>query len=131
MNEKKVWVNGTFDVFHVGHLSLLEFASRLGKLHVGIDSDERVRVLKGEERPIFNLSQRIRMLAALRCVHRVYAFHDEESLSDIIEVISPDYFVIGSDYREKKIIGAEHAKEIVYFERIEGISSTRIIDSLK
>ena len=131
IEEKKVWVNGTFDVFHAGHLSLLEFASRLGKLHVGVDSDERVRELKGETRPIFNLSQRIRMLAALKCVHRVYAFDSDQHLSSIIEIISPDFFVIGSDYREKPIIGSEHAKEIVYFERIEGISSSRIIETLK
>ena len=126
----KVWVNGTFDVFHIGHLSLLEFAARHGELHVGIDSDERVRELKGESRPIFNLSQRIRMISALRCVHRVYAFESEEDLVEIIRRVSPDFFVIGSDYREKKIIGEEYAKEIVFFDRIGEISSTKILKSL-
>jgi D-beta-D-heptose 7-phosphate kinase/D-beta-D-heptose 1-phosphate adenosyltransferase len=130
MEQKKVWVNGTFDVFHVGHLALLEHASRYGELHVGIDTDERVAELKGEDRPIFNLSQRIRMLSALRCVHRVYAFHDEESLCNIIERISPDVFVIGSDYKDKRIVGKEFAKEVVFFDRIEGISSTKILNAL-
>jgi D-beta-D-heptose 7-phosphate kinase/D-beta-D-heptose 1-phosphate adenosyltransferase len=53
---KKVWTNGTFDVLHVGHLKLLEFSASFGELRVGIDSDKRVKELKGPDRP-FNTTE--------------------------------------------------------------------------
>lgn len=123
-----VWVNGTFDVFHYGHLMLLEHAARIGELHVGVDTDDRVKKLKGNSRPIFDLAKRIRVLAALRCVHRVYAFGSDEELAGIMKHLSPDFMVIGSDYEGKFIVGAEHVKKIVYFERLPGISSTEILN---
>lgn len=127
-NEKKsvVWVNGTFDVLHYGHLMLLEHAARIGELHVGVDSDDRVRKLKGKNRPVFDVSKRVRMLAALRCVHRVYVFSSDEELAGIMERLEPDCMVIGSDYKGKFIVGSEHVKKIVFFERLEGISTTEI-----
>ena len=54
----KVWVNGTFDVLHVGHVKLLEFASQFGILRVGIDTDKRVKELKGDDRPFNNQEDR-------------------------------------------------------------------------
>ena len=58
MSNKKVWVNGTFDVLHIGHLKLLEFASTYGELRVGIDTDKRVKELKGNDRPFNNTEDR-------------------------------------------------------------------------
>jgi D-beta-D-heptose 7-phosphate kinase/D-beta-D-heptose 1-phosphate adenosyltransferase len=56
--ELRVWVNGTFDVLHRGHIELLEYASKFGKVRVGIDTDERVKQLKGDSRPINRWSDR-------------------------------------------------------------------------
>jgi len=125
----RVWVNGTFDVFHYGHLCLLEYASRIGELHVGIDSDERVQELKGPDRPIFSIEKRIRMLGALKCVHRVYVFNSDTELENIIKGVKPDVMVIGSDYKDKKIIGSEYIPTIKYYERIPDISTTKILNN--
>ena len=70
----RVWVNGTFDVLHVGHVSLLQFASLFGKVRVGIDTDRRVKELKGDDRPVNNWNDRCLMLKELRSVKEVVGF---------------------------------------------------------
>lgn len=129
--KKKVWVNGTFDIIHRGHLELLSYAATLGEVRVGIDSDRRVRELKGEERPINHEEDRCFMLLNLRHVSSVYIFDSDEELIDGIQSWSPDFFVIGSDYRDKKIIGGEFADEIVFFERILPDSTTALIEKIQ
>jgi len=62
----KVWVNGTFDVLHIGHIRLLEFAHKYGKLRVGVDTDERVKSFKGDSRPFNTLEDRIRFLESIK-----------------------------------------------------------------
>jgi rfaE bifunctional protein nucleotidyltransferase chain/domain len=124
---KKVWINGTFDVLHLGHLILISEAFNLGSLKIGIDSDKRIRDIKNKFRPINSEHERKEMLLALRGVDSVDIFNSEEELADLIKSYSPDYFVIGSDYKDKKIVGSEFAKEIVFIERIRGYSSTEKI----
>jgi rfaE bifunctional protein nucleotidyltransferase chain/domain len=125
----KVWVNGTFDILHLGHIKLLEFAKSKGTfLCVGIDSDTRVRQLKGACRPINNQLARQELLSAIKYVDKVVIFSSETELSGIIRAYNPDIFVIGSDYRNKKIIGAEYAGQLIYFDKIGGYSSTKIIE---
>jgi rfaE bifunctional protein nucleotidyltransferase chain/domain len=123
----KVWVNGTFDVLHRGHLELFEFASKLGKLRVGIDSDERVKKLKGETRPINSFFDRKYFLESLSFIDSVVEFNTDEELIQHIENWEPKYFVIGTDYYEKNIIGRDKAQNIIYFEKISGYSTTNII----
>ena len=127
----KVFVNGTFDLLHRGHLELLNFAKSWGDfLYVGIDSDERVKKLKGESRPIHNQSDRKYFLENLKPVKEVFIFSSDEELTNLVRAISPDYMVVGSDYKNKNVIGNEHAKSLLFFNRIESYASTKIIESI-
>jgi D-beta-D-heptose 7-phosphate kinase/D-beta-D-heptose 1-phosphate adenosyltransferase len=126
--KKIVWVNGTFDVLHIGHIKLFEFAKANGDyLIVGIDSDERIKELKGQTRPINNQEVRKEFLLAIKYIDEVRIFNSSEELSLMIKEITPDIGVWGDEYKDKIIIGWEFAKEIVYFEKIKGYSSTAII----
>jgi D-beta-D-heptose 7-phosphate kinase/D-beta-D-heptose 1-phosphate adenosyltransferase len=124
----RVWVNGTFDVLHIGHIKLLEYASTLGTLRVGIDSDNRVREKKGEGRPYNGIEDRMEFIRSIRFVDSVVSFDSDNTLIDCIKEYDPDIFVIGSDYKDKKIIGGEFSKKIVFFERIDGLSTTNILN---
>lgn len=124
----RVWVNGTFDVLHRGHFELLEFASRFGQLRVGVDFDSRVKELKGEDRPVNTWLDRIYALESIKGVDSVVGFATDEDLIDAIIEWKPDVMIVGSDYKDKRVIGSEHAGELVFFDRIEGYSSTNIIN---
>lgn len=126
----KVWVNGTFDVLHRGHIELLKYASSFGLVRVGIDSDRRVKELKGHSRPINNLKDRMLMMESLKFVDSVVSFDSDIELQNQIQVWDPHYLIIGSDYQNKPIIGSHLIKEIIYFDRIEGYSSTQKINQI-
>jgi len=115
----KVWINGTFDVLHVGHIKLLEFGSTFGSVRVGLDTDQRISEKKGKYRPINTLQDRIDFMLGIRYVDSVVSFSDDDSLTNCIKEYDPDYFIIGSDYKGKKIIGGEFAKEIIFFDRLD------------
>lgn len=138
-----IWVNGCFDILHTGHINLLWFAKlyetdnlimpealKENNLFVGIDADKRVKMLKGEDRPINNEYDRIRMLSNLRMVDSVVKFHDNKELEYFIKIFEIDYLVIGDDYKDKLIIGAECTKNgVVYFPKNEK-STTNIINKI-
>lgn len=127
-----VWVNGTFDILHVGHIELLKYAKSLGDfLCVGIDCDKRVTENKGNDRPINNECDRMTMLYALRYVDMVIIFDSDDTLTNCIKYLKPKHMVVGSDYKNSKVIGAEHAAELHFFERIKPHSSTNIINKKK
>ena len=127
----KVWINGTFDVLHLGHIKLLEKGADLGDfLIVGVDSDRRVSELKGETRPINKLVSRITLLESIKYVDRVVTFDSDEELETLIKTIRPQIMVIGDDYKDKRIIGKEYINEIVFFPKLDGFSSTNIINKL-
>jgi rfaE bifunctional protein nucleotidyltransferase chain/domain len=124
----RVWVNGAFDILHIGHIKLLKYAAAMGNhLRVGIDTDERIKELKGPTRPFNSFNTRKEILQSLRFVDDVIGFGSEQELIDQIKLYQPDIMVVGSDYRDKRVIGAEHSKNVRYFERIAEISTTTIL----
>jgi len=122
------FVNGCFDVMHYGHLKLLEYAkSECDFLVVAIDADRRVRESKGQDRPVNNQEIRKYFLKSLVFVDRVEIFEDDLQLDGLVQKYQPDLMVVGSDYEDKEVIGSRHAKEIRFFERIDGYSTTGIL----
>jgi cytidyltransferase-like protein len=128
---KKIWVNGTFDVLHIGHIRLILHAASLGVLRVGIDTDERVRSKKGIERPFNKLDDRIEFLSAIAGVNSVVSFDTDDELRKRIKEWDTDIMVIGGEYKYKEIIGLEHVPHIEFFEKIEGFSTTNILKNKK
>lgn len=127
----KIIVNGTFDILHRGHIELLEHGKSLGEfLLVCIDSDKRVKELKGANRPINNQTDRAFMLQGLKCVDAVWTFNSEEELENMCEMYQPDIMVKGKDYEGKRIVGAKHCKEIKFVELVDGYSTTNIIQRI-
>ena len=125
-----IFVNGTFDILHRGHLEMLEYAASLGNhLLVAIDTDRRVRELKGSTRPINNQEDRRFMLSRLKGINEVKLFNSDDELEHIIQVYQPDVMVKGSDYRDKPIIGEEHCREISFYEHTSH-STTNTIKSI-
>jgi len=131
MTKKHIFTNGCFDVLHRGHLELFKQAKRLGDvLIVGVDSDEKIKLDKGSDRPYNKLDDRVEMLKSLKFIDEVYAFGSTRDLELLIKKISPDILIIGSDWRGKKVVGQQYAKEVKYFERINGYSTTNILQNI-
>jgi len=128
-SEVRVWVNGTFDVLHIGHIKLLEFASQFGEIRVGIDTDERVKQFKGELRPINNIKDRIDFMNSIKYVNSSVSFSTDEELCDRIKEWNADIIIIGNDYKDKRVIGSHLVKEVIFFDKIDGYSSTKIIEN--
>ena len=127
---KIIFVNGTFDILHPGHVQLLNYARSLGdSLIVAIDSDRRVRELKGKDRPVNSENDRKFMLENLCSVDSVWLFDSNQELEDICRLYNP-VMVKGSDYRGRHIIGHQYCKEIVFYDRIEPYSTTRAIQDI-
>ncbi len=126
---KKIFVNGTFDILHMGHLEMLLFARKQGdSLTVAIDSDRRVKELKGDSRPINSDIERATMLSFLRPVDKVVIFDTDEELSQLISL--HDVMVKGSDYKDKPIVGEDVCKELIFFELKNGYSTTKKIQDI-
>ena len=128
MSKKTCFVNGCFDVLHVGHIKLFEFCKKQSDwLIVALDSDERVSAAKGKGRPINNLADRTYFLESIGYVDKVLSFSTDKQLEDLIQDISPDLMVVGSDWREKKVIGGNYSKKLIFFDRIGDYSTTNIL----
>lgn len=125
----KVFVNGTFDIIHLGHLAMLNFAKSLGDyLIVAIDSDDRIRRLKGPSRPINNVTERKTLLENLRSVDEVQIFDTDQELIHMIS--NCNIMVKGGDYKYKPILGIEVCPKVVLFDRIDEYSTTQKIESI-
>ena len=128
--EKIVFTNGCFDILHVGHVSYLEKAARLGRhLVVGLNSDTSVRKLKGDVRPLVHELDRARVLAALACVDAVVLF-EQDTATELIEKIRPDILVKGGDYKPEEVAGREYAGEVRIIDFEDGYSTTGIVEQI-
>jgi rfaE bifunctional protein nucleotidyltransferase chain/domain len=126
----KVFVNGCFDLLHIGHLELLNYARSQGDyLLVAIDSDQRIRKNKGSDRPINSERNRAEILRNFRSVNEVKIFASDQELIDIIKVYQPDIMIVGSDWRNKPVIGSQYSRSVIFFDRIGNESTTKIIES--
>ncbi len=127
----KIFTNGCYDILHPGHIELFKYAKTLGDcLIVGIDSDERVSKNKGASRPINRQEIRKYMLLTLKYVDEVHIFNDENELTELVKTVSPDIMIVGSDWKDKKVVGSEYAKEVRFFERIQEFSTTKTIENI-
>jgi rfaE bifunctional protein nucleotidyltransferase chain/domain len=129
-----IWTNGCYDILHVGHLKLFEFAKNLrgrrNRLIVGIDSDKRVRELKGGNRPINNQEDRKRMLEALKVVDEVFIYDSAEELASLVKECKIDYMVVGEEYKDRWVVGRENSKHDVVFFPKDGNSTTNILNKI-
>ena len=126
---KLIWVNGTFDVMHVGHIRLLEFAKSLGDyLIVGLDTDDRIKERKGQDRPVNSLASRIEFMRSIKWVDEVVNFDSDGVLSALVKSVRPAAMVVGTEYKNKRVIGSEWVDEVIYFNRVGDYSTTKIIN---
>jgi D-beta-D-heptose 7-phosphate kinase/D-beta-D-heptose 1-phosphate adenosyltransferase len=126
---KKIIVNGTFDILHRGHIEMLNYAKSLGSyLLVLIDTDSRVKELKGNSRPINNQHDRWFMLKNIKSVNDVWFFDSREELIEKIKLFNPDIMVKGSDYKDKSVIGKELVPEVVFYDRTKHSTTKTIQD---
>ncbi len=128
MSTKKIWTNGCFDILHIGHIKMLQYARSLGdNLIVGIDSDRRVKELKGDSRPINNQDDRKEFLLALGCVDDVFVFDSKEEMCSLLVEQNIKELVVGEEYRNKEVTGQEIVSRIHFFEKVKNFSTTSII----
>lgn len=135
IGKKVVFTNGCFDILHRGHLEYLQAAADLGDiLIVGLNSDESVKRLKGENRPINNQNDRAFALASLVFVDAVVIF-DEDTPLELIQRVKPNVLAKGGDYSIDTIVGADFIKniggDVQVIPFVDGYSTTQIIEKMK
>ncbi|EAI9065711.1 D-glycero-beta-D-manno-heptose-7-phosphate kinase [Campylobacter lari] len=129
-NQKVVFTNGCFDIVHYGHIKYLEKAKKLGDiLVVGLNSDESIKRLKGNSRPINLEFQRACMLASMYFVDYVVIFN-EDTPYELIEFLKPDVLVKGADYKDKEVVGSNLVKKVELIDFEDGFSTTNIINRI-
>ena len=128
---KTVFVNGTFDIIHRGHLELLNYAKSRGYVIVGIDTDECIKEKKGPSRPIHNQEERKFLLENLRSVDEVIFFSSEPEFEELIKSLKPDIIIVGSDWKEKSTIKTYYDGELIFFDRMEEYSTSKTIGRIK
>ena len=127
---KIVFTNGCFDVLHMGHVSYLQEARKLGDvLILGLNSDGSVKRLKGDNRPINSQEARAKVLSAMSCVDYIVIF-DEDTPYKLIKEVRPDILVKGGDYSIENVVGREFATQVALIDFVEGYSSTKIIEKM-
>lgn len=130
-----VFTNGVFDLPHPGHVRSLRAAKAFGDiLVVGINSDESVARLKGNDRPIITAVERAKILSAMEMVDFVVIFPEDTPL-ETVKVIQPDVIAKGAEYRGREVVGADvvmaSGGRVEFLPMEDGISSTEIIDRIR
>ncbi len=133
--QKIVFTNGCFDLIHKGHLQMLAATADLGdKLIIGLNSDQSVKGLKGESRPVKEQQTRASILAAFHFVDAVVIF-DTPTPYELIAAVLPDVLAKGGDYQKKDIVGAslveQKGGEVVVIPYIQGFSTSRMIETMQ
>ncbi len=128
--KKIVFTNGCFDILHRGHATYLQKAKVLGDIVIlGINSDESIRRLKGDNRPINSLEDRAFLISALESIDFVVPFI-EDTPYELIKLINPNILVKGADYKGKEVIGSDIADEVVLIDFVLGKSTTSLIEKI-
>jgi D-beta-D-heptose 7-phosphate kinase/D-beta-D-heptose 1-phosphate adenosyltransferase len=110
---------------------MFEHARSLGtKLIVAIDSDEKVKQMKGDSRPVNSQDDRKFILEAIRHIDEVIIFNSKDELQELVKTIKPDIMMVGSDYKGKEVVGSDYAKEVRFFNKVRGYSTSKIIESI-
>lgn len=133
--ERIVMTNGCFDIIHAGHVQYLEQAKKLGdRLIVAVNTDDSVRKLKGEGRPVNPVERRMAVLAALQSVDWVVPF-SEDTPARLICKLLPDVLVKGGDYKPEQIAGGqcviENGGSVQVLDFADGCSTSAIIENIK
>ncbi|GAB4171812.1 MAG: D-glycero-beta-D-manno-heptose 1-phosphate adenylyltransferase [Calditrichia bacterium] len=133
-HKKLVFTNGCFDIIHRGHVEYLTKAKHLGDvLVVGLNTDDSVRRIKGDKRPLVDQDSRAVVLSALEVVDYIIFFDDDTPL-ELIKAIKPDVLVKGADYRVEDIVGADvvlaSGGEVKPIELTEGFSTSSLIEKI-
>jgi D-beta-D-heptose 7-phosphate kinase/D-beta-D-heptose 1-phosphate adenosyltransferase len=132
--KKIVFTNGCFDILHAGHTRYLREAKRSGDILIlALNSDESVRTLKGDKRPLIPEAERADVVASLESVDFVTIFHELTPLA-LIEFLKPDVLIKGGDWEEENVVGRESLKRwggrVVIIPEIKGSSTTNIIEKI-
>lgn len=134
-DEKIVFTNGCFDIIHAGHVNYLYKASLLGQsLILGLNSDNSVKRLKGQGRPVLDGTARALVLASFYFVDLI-VFFDEDTPYNLIKLVQPDVLVKGADYKEEDIVGYDivtaKGGKVVTISLTEGESTSNLIKRIK
>lgn len=128
-----VMTNGTFDLLHAGHAGYLEWARQQGdRLIVGLNSDDSIRRIKGDKRPLVPANHRAALLAALECVDAVVLF-DEDEPRDLIAKLCPDILVKAADwshYVSGRDIVEAHGGDVRLAPMLDGVSTSTLLDKI-
>lgn len=125
----KLLLTGCFDIMHIGHMRMLKYAASIcDTLIVAIDSDEKTKKDKGENRPFNEQNIRKEFLENIKGITEVLIFNSDTELEELCNDIRPDIRLVGSDWKGKNIVGQQYCKKIIYFDRVGDYSTTNILE---
>lgn len=125
---KLVFTNGCFDILHKGHIETLKFCKSKGdKLVVALNSDDSIKRIKDESRPIVPLEHRLAIISALEMVDFVVSFQEDDPLN-IIKIIKPDVLVKGCGYNKSNIVGSDIVPEVYLAATVDNASTTKFAE---
>jgi D-beta-D-heptose 7-phosphate kinase/D-beta-D-heptose 1-phosphate adenosyltransferase len=136
VGKKIVFTNGVFDILHPGHIDLLEFAKSSGDyLIVGINDDDSVKRLKGKDRPLYSLEERMEILAAVMYVDFIIPFPQDTPRQLIKRLYRVDVLVKGGDYKPNEVVGRKEVEEsggkLLLFDFKNNWSTTAVLQKIK